>query len=234
MSSADILNEIAGQAVSAEVIPNSAGALDSVSALCAHVRAIAQASGEDYLRAKRYEAEALIHDAENRVTAEGATARRRAQERFEKHLARELQKARLATRALLANVRWSELGRVLDEAEREAASLRMNHQTRYAAALVRFFESARNHLPGLRLVVHANSQDSPKLHDYVRTAGQDVEFLEAEIVAGVKVTTSDGNAIYDQTIASRRRRIDHELRMIAADVLFHACDQSHVQGRQDE
>jgi len=187
---------------------------EPVAALCERVRAIALASGEDALRARREQAEALLAEARRRAAADGEAERRSAEEQMNRQAARERQAARMEARARMAGARWAELDAVLDAAEREVSLIRERDPERYAAALAHFLQAAREQIAGQRLVIEANAEDVGFLRD------TDGEVIEADVGAGLVVTTADGNVVCDQTIASRRRRLDGELRLAAAEVLF--------------
>jgi vacuolar-type H+-ATPase subunit E/Vma4 len=187
---------------------------EPVAALCERVRAAAQAAGEEALRARRDRADAVVAEARRRAPEDAQARHRLAEGRLRKQAAREMQDARLAARALEANARWAELDAVLDEAVREAVLIRRRDPQRYAAALARFLRAARDQLAAPRLRVEADADDFP----YLR--GADCDLIQAVVAPGILVTTPDGNAVCDQTIAARRRRLDAELRLAAAEALF--------------
>ncbi|MBI3462209.1 MAG: hypothetical protein HY000_03995 [Planctomycetes bacterium] len=192
---------------------------ERVAALCERVRQIAQAAGEESLRAKHQQAEAIVAEAREEAEAEAFAEQSTAQARLQKQVDRESQSARLEARASIARCRWSQLEGVLQEAQREVESLRKNDPDRYAAALCRFFQAARQQLGRAPLVVRGSGEDLGLLRDAHRS-GQEVEFVVVDVAAGIIVATRDGNVFCDQTIARRRQRLDQELRLAAAELLF--------------
>jgi len=200
--------------------PGAVGAVNPVTALCERVREIAQASGEESLRAKRQQAEAVIAEARTRTEAECRAQLLRVEETLKKQVARELQDARLEARARIANGRWSELETVLNEIERAVVLLRTKDPERYVAALHRFLQAVREQVAGPRLVVRVNAEDRRLLCAHPALAGQEVDVVEADIAAGMVVTTPDGNVVFDLTMSRQRQRLDSELRLALADCLF--------------
>src|SRR5262249_54055479 len=138
-------------------------------------------------------ADALIDEARRRAAEDAQAERGRAEGLVKKQSACELQNARLEARAVEANARWAELDAVLDEAVREVAVVRQRDPERYAAALERFLEAAREQLAAGRLTIRASGDD-------LRRLGAGCELVEAEVGAGIVVTTPDGNCVCDQTI----------------------------------
>ena len=205
---------------------------DRVEALCERVRQTALASGEASLDEKRQQAEALVAEARARAEAESRTSVIRNQEQLQKQVNQELQNARLAARARIANFRWSELDAVLAEAEREIYLMRTNDPERYFAGLRRFFNDAVEQLDAAQLVVRVNSEDVQLLRDQLHMPDRVIQFVAAgDVAAGIVVTTPDGNIAFDQSLARRRQRHDDELRLAAAEIVF--SDKIPTDGRRD-
>jgi len=196
-----------------------------VAELCERLRQLAHQAGEGALRAARQRAEALVVEARERAQAESREQIARVKDRLARKRERELQIARLEARAQIAWGRWRELDVVVDAAERQAESLRDTEPDRYLDALRRFLGAAREALPGRALTVHARADELDRL----RRAGVTIfgeselaEIVDPNIKAGLRVTSAGGNVLVDQTIADRRQRLDEQLRLAAAEVLFGA------------
>jgi vacuolar-type H+-ATPase subunit E/Vma4 len=70
-------------------------------------------------------------------------------------------------------------------------------------------------------VIRANPADIRLLREQLQREGPPVEFVEDHSVRhGIVVTTANGNIVCDQSITRRRQRQDHELRLVAAEILF--------------
>ena len=194
-----------------------------VAELCERLRQLAHQAGEGALHAARQRAEALVAEARERAQEESRAQIARVKDRLARKRERELQIGRLEARAQMAWGRWKELDVVVDAAERQAESLRDTEPDRYLDALRRFLDAAREALPGRVLTVHAHSDDLDRL----RRAGVKIiaeselaGIVDPNIKAGLRVTSADGNVLVDQTIADRRQRLDEQLRLAAADVVF--------------
>jgi V/A-type H+-transporting ATPase subunit E len=194
--------------------------VDQIEALCQRVRQTALASGEEALDEKRQQAEALVAEAQARAEAERRAKVANVQEQLQKQVNQELQNARLVARARIANFRWSELNAVLAEAEHEICLMRKNDPERYFGSLGRFFNDAVGQLDTAQLIVRANLEDTQGLHGLVDVPDRTIEFVADDVVAGIVVTTPDGNITFDQSLARRRQRHDDELRLAAAEILF--------------
>jgi vacuolar-type H+-ATPase subunit E/Vma4 len=200
-----------------------AGGDARVAELCERLRQLAHQAGEGALHAARQRAEALVAEARERAQEESRAQIARVKDRLARKRERELQIGRLEARAQMAWGRWKELDVVVDAAERQAESLRDTEPDRYLDALRRFLDAAREALPGRVLTVHAHRDDLDRL----RCAGVKI-FTESELAgiedpnvkAGLRVTSAEGNVLVDQTIADRRQRLDEQLRLAAADVVF--------------
>ena len=193
---------------------------DGVEALCERVRQIALASGEDSLKAKRQQAEALVAETRAQVRAERQDNVAEVQEQLQKQVNQELQNVRLAARARIANFRWRQLAAVLDEAEREVSLMRENDPERYYDCLRRFFNTAAKQLDAMQLVVRANSKDIQSLESRLDLPDRKIQFVKDDFAAGIVVTTPDGNVTFDQSLVRRRGRQDDELRLAGAEILF--------------
>lgn len=191
--------------------------------LCERLRQLAHQAGEGAWHAARQRAEALVVEARERAQEESREQIARVKDRLARKRERELQIARLEARAQIAWGRWRELDAVVDVAERQAESLRDTEADRYLDALRRFLGAAREALPGRALTVHARADDLDRL----RRAGGQIfgksalaEIVDPNIKAGLRVTSADGSVLVNQTIAGRRQRLDEQLRLAAAEVLF--------------
>ena len=196
-----------------------------VAELCERLRQLAHQAGEGVLRAARQRAEALVVEARERAHEESREQIARVKDRLARKRERELQNGRLEARAQMAWGRWKELDVVVDAAERQAESLRDTEPDRYLDALRRFLGAAREALPGRVLTVHARADDLDRLQRAgVKIAGESefAEIVDPNIKAGLHVTSADGNVLVDQTIVGRRQRLDEQLRIAAAEVLFGA------------
>jgi V/A-type H+-transporting ATPase subunit E len=217
-----IAGPLAGGGSPRDVEPNtgSEDSSDRIEALCERVRQAALASGEESLKAKRKQAEALVAEARARAEVERRAKVAQVQEQLQKQVNQGLQNARLAARARIAKLRWSELDAVLDEAEREICLLRKNDTERYVAGLRRFLNDAAGQLDAVGLIVRANSEDIPLLRDQLHMPDRAIEFVADDVAAGIVVTTPDGNIAVDQSLARRRQRHDDVFRLAAAEILF--------------
>ena len=194
---------------------------DCVAQLCERIRQAADEAGQESLRAVQQQADALLEDARSRAKAETQAELKRVEEQLQKEVSRKLQNARLEARARLARFRWSELDLVLEEAEQELDRVRQHQTQRYAAALMRLFEAARDWLPPQQLVIRTNPDDISLLREQLPREGPACEFIEDNSVRhGLVVTTANGNIVCDQSMTRRRQRHDHELRLAAAEILF--------------
>jgi vacuolar-type H+-ATPase subunit E/Vma4 len=199
---------------------------DPITALCQRVQAIARQVGEEKLQASRGEVSKLLAEARQQAEAEGQAELARTRKILRKQVQCELQSARLEARAQLARSRWRILDGVLDEAGQQIRRLRQTDPARYAAALHHFLQTAYEQLPGKGIVVQVNAGDIEFLESLRQQAGGrhivDLRpnLREAEIAAGIVVISEENNVILDQSVAQRRRRLDHELRMAAAELLF--------------
>jgi len=158
-----------------------------------------------------------------RAHAEAQAEVARVKERLARQRERELQSARLEARAKVAWCRWKELDAVVDAAERRVQSLRDTEPERYVTALRRFLDSARGLLAGRALTVRAHPADLARLQHVggrARDSSETIQVADAGIQAGLLVTSTDGNVLIDETMASRRKRLDEMLRLLAAEVLF--------------
>jgi vacuolar-type H+-ATPase subunit E/Vma4 len=211
--------------------PKDGAAADPVVSLCERVGRFARQSGEELLQARRRDAERMVAGARKQAEAECEAALTRASQRLDRQARRDLQNARLDTRAALARCCWALLDELLDEAMRQAVRLREADPARYASALRRLLAAARHGLAGTRLVVQANSCDLPLLREALEQGGPGLrdavqELVPAEVEAGLVVVTPDGTALVDQSLARRRERLDSELRLAAAEVVF-AGEEGH-------
>lgn len=211
------MSELPIEAARSDVESPTNGADHRVSALCDQVRKLAEAAGDEAQRALAQQATQLLAGARSRAEAESRHELERQGACWHKDTRLELQSARLEARARLAAVRWSQLDRVLDEAEREVGRIREREKERYSAAIVRWFEQARAQLPAGQVVVRANAEDLRLLRGEL---GERVDGLEGDLQAGLVVSTPDGHVVCDQTLARRRSRRETELRLAAADILF--------------
>jgi vacuolar-type H+-ATPase subunit E/Vma4 len=196
-----------------------------IAELCERLRQLAQQAGENAVNRARQRAETLVSAARERAQDESRDQIVRVKDRLARKRERELQIGRLEARAQIAWGSWKELDVVVDAAERQAESLRDTEPDRYLDALRRFLAAAHEALPGRVLTVHARADDLDRL----RRAGVKIfrelelaEIVDPNIKAGLRVTAADGNVLVDQTIADRRRRLDEQLRLAAAEVLFGA------------
>ncbi len=202
---------------------------DRVTALCEAVRELAASTAEDAIESARQQAEALIAEATLQAEAEYRAQLAKAKERLQKQLDRQLQNARLESRARLETNRWNTLTAVLDEAEQRIQSMHDSDPERYYAALVRFVQSACKQLACDRPVVHLNPADLAALHQCLQQhIVSNVEFVESNIAAGALVSTADRNVIIDHSIVRRRQRCDAELRLTAAETLFAEVERNSV------
>ncbi len=200
---------------------NGGSGTDRVLQLCERIRKVAEESGHESLRAAQQQADALVEEARSKADAEARSELQRVEEKLEKEISCELQNTRLEARARLANFRWSELDVVLQEAEQEIARLRQHRPQRYTDALMRFFQAACDRLPDHQLLIRANAADLSLLREQLQQEGNPVEFVEDNSVGhGIVVTTADANIVCDQSISRRRGRLDHDLRLAAAELLF--------------
>jgi vacuolar-type H+-ATPase subunit E/Vma4 len=177
------------------------------------------------LHAARQHAEALVVEARERAHEKSREQIARVKDRLARKRERELQIGRLDARAQIAWGGWKELDVVVDAAERQAESLRDTEPDRYLDALRRFLGGAREALPGRALTVHARADDLDRLRRAgVKIFGESelAEIVDPNIKAGLRVTSADGNVLVDQTIVGRRQRLDEQLRLAAAEVLFGA------------
>lgn len=192
-----------------------------VEALCERVRQMARAAGEETLGAKGQQGKKLVEESRQRAESESRARIARVRHQAEMRANQRVQAARLTARADIAGVRWSELTRVLDEAESEVTELRHQDPERYAASIVRLFQLAADQLGSTQLVVRAHSEDLPVLRDRLQQAVGEIEFCpDEDIAAGVVVTTADGTRACDQSVPRRRQRYEDELRLAAAELLF--------------
>ncbi len=200
---------------------NGGSGTDRVLQLCERIRKIAEESGQETLRAVQQQADALVDEARSKAEAEARSELQRVEEQLEKEIRRELQNARLEARARLAGFRWSELDVVLQDAEQEIARLRQHLPQRYTDALMRFCQAAYDRLPSHQLLIRANAADLSLLRAQLLPEGRPIEFVEDNSVGhGIVVTTADANIVCDQSISRRRGRLDHDLRLAAAELLF--------------
>lgn len=200
---------------------NGGSGTDRVLQLCERIRKVAEESGQESLRAAQQQADALVEEARSRAEVEARSELQRVEEQLEKEISRELQNARLEARARLAGFRWSELDAVLEEAEQEIARLRQHLPQRYTDAMMRFYQVAYDRLPSHKLLIRANAADLSLLGEQLLREGRLVEFVEDNSVGhGIVVTTADANIVCEQSISRRRQRLDHDLRLAAAELLF--------------
>jgi vacuolar-type H+-ATPase subunit E/Vma4 len=196
-----------------------------VAELCERLRQLAHQAGEGALHTARQRAEALVAEARERAHEKSREQIARVKDRLARKRERELQIGRLEARAQIAWGGWKELDVVVDAAERQAESLRDTEPHRYLDALRRFLGEAREALPGRALTVHARADDLDRLRRAgVKIFGESelAEIVDPDVKAGLRVTSADGNVLVDQTIVGRRQRLDEQLRLAAAEVLFDA------------
>ena len=196
-----------------------------VAELCERLRQLAQQAGENAVNRARQRAETLVAEARERAQEESREQIARVKDRLARKRERELQIGRLEARAQIAWGGWKELDVVVDAAERQAESLRNTAPDRYLEALRRLLDAAREALPGRVLTVHARADDLDRLRRAdvrIFSESELAEIVDPNITAGLRVTAADGNVLVDQTIAGRRQRLDEQLRLTAAEVLFGA------------
>lgn len=198
-----------------------------VEALCERVRALARRSGEETLLTRQQESAKVVAESRQRVEAECQAEQLQARKRLDQQVKREIQNARLEARARLARFRWSLLDAILEEAVHTVLQMRDTDSARYRAALVRFFQEARQLLTGSRLVVQVNPQDFPALQLLLSQAtgspssDEAPDLVEApDIDAGLRVGTLQGEVVSDQSLALRRERRDQELRLAITAILW--------------
>jgi vacuolar-type H+-ATPase subunit E/Vma4 len=195
---------------------------DPLAALCDRVRGLAQEAGAQALAAARQQAESILGEARRQAETLCQAELVQARTRLRRQKERAAQDSRLQARARLARFRWAELDGVLDEAERQVLQLRRTDRGRYAAALARFFQAGRQQLAGQRLLIRANAEDLALLREYLagEIAADRVEFVEADIPAGLVLGSPSGDVLIGQSIRQRRQRLDYDLRLAAAEILF--------------
>lgn len=200
---------------------------DPTVALCERVRALARKSGQDALQARQQDASKLVAEARRQAEAECQAELLQARKRLDQQKRRELQNVRLETRARLARARWSLLDGVLDEALRSVSEMRAVDPARYVAVLDRFLRDARHLLAVPRVVVQLNPRDLCPLREYLKqTSGGGVEdeavnlVESADVDAGLRAGTPEGDTVSDQIFAARRERLNEVLRLVIAEVLF--------------
>jgi hypothetical protein len=70
------------------------------------------------------------------------------------------------------------------------------------------------------VLVKANEGDITELPERLRDEADEINFHQDNIAAGMVVSTSDGNAVVDQSMARRRQRYEHDLRLLAQEILW--------------
>ncbi len=203
-------------------IPSEGVDSDPITRLCAQVQTLARQTGEDRLQTRRAEAEKLIADARQQVQAECASELAQVRNQLQQQRERALQNARMEARARLAQFRWRELDAILDEAEAQISQLRQTDPARYTAALGRLLHQARQQLGGPELIVRASAENLDLLRGMAEShAGAPrIEWQAGEVPAGFVATTAQNTVVLDQSLQARRQRLDEQLRLAAAAVLF--------------
>jgi V/A-type H+-transporting ATPase subunit B len=198
---------------------------NTVSALCARLRQLAEEAGQAALTAKRQQADTLVAEALAAAETESATELDRRRQMLDRERDRALQNARLEARARVARCRWQLLDEVLHDAEQAIVQIRQQNPRRYTEALLRLFErsdACRTTNESLVVEVHAGDV-APLQRELGTCAGMSnraVEVRAADIAAGVRVTTAAGDVLWDESVSERRHRLDAPLRGFVSQRLF--------------
>ena len=219
---------------------------DQVAVLCQRLHEIAQQNGVATMQARQQEAEGIVADARRRAEAEAQAAIGQTRANLERKVERSLQIARLEARARIARHRWSELNSVLEAAADQIRQLRDREPARYTAALVRLLHRAVGQVSSLSmpdllpdpagwkpaphvhdpLVVHTNRADISLVRHALagnsasRAFRGGLRFTESDMDVGIVVSTPAGSLCVDESLSERLHRLNAELRLVAAEVLF--------------
>ncbi len=173
----------------------------------------------------------ILEDARVQVEAIGAQARREAQSYLEaqKRLAETERQAvrmkaesaaQLHAASLVLQAKDEALTAILAEAEAELKRITQN-KTQYAKVLRGLIQEGATGLSG-RLTVEVHPDDLQVARQAVKEAGLDAEVKSSTAISGgVRLVTSDGRFMVENTLTSRLERIKPVLASEVAALLWH-------------
>lgn len=186
--------------------------LKQVEELCERVRRLAEEESAGDLDTARDQAAAELAQATRQAMREHEEELIRCRERMGRWSRRELQDCRTAARRRREVAVWDRLSQVLDQAEEKIARMREEDPDRYHRALVQMLRSALVQLGEGPFRARVHPADVGPLRERAVALGLPVEIEEGEIAAGIIAGTAAWDRIVDHAIATRRERLDGELR----------------------
>lgn len=185
--------------------------------LCERIRQIAAAEAQAAYREMADRAASRVASAKFDARKQADAALQAARERLDKEANRAAQDAELHARRRLTKARWSELDEVMEAAWQEIAQLCRKEPERYRAAVHHWLQGAQQQLDSETLHASCRPETLPLLQD---GAGDPIQWHPQEMGPGIVITSEDGHRTLDQSLAERMKRLGHELRLMASEILF--------------